>query len=155
MTPGDPADAVRSANAAFYDAFEAADIDLMNAIWLDGPRADDVVCVHPGSPPLRGRDAVLRSWSMVMANTPYIQFVLTDVAVTLEGDIAVVSCAENILTGMPESTESLPAAAAGLAGGRIVATNIFKLTSVGWRLWVHHASPVVSAVDDEREEGGT
>ena len=71
------------------------------AVWLDGPHADEVVCVHPGWPPLRGRATVLRSWSMIMANTPYIQFVLTDVDVNVAGDVAVVTCAENILTGMP------------------------------------------------------
>ena len=64
---------------ALYDAFETGDIDLMSALWLDGPEAGSVACVHPGWPPLHGRDAVLRSWSMIMANTTYIQFVLTDV----------------------------------------------------------------------------
>ena len=49
------------ANQLLYDAFETGDIDLMNALWLDGPDAATVTCVHPGWAPLHGRDAVLRS----------------------------------------------------------------------------------------------
>ncbi|MDQ1605260.1 MAG: hypothetical protein QOE01_3105 [Actinomycetota bacterium] len=137
---GRDSEAVRAANLALYDAFEAADLDLMSAVWLDEP-STDAVCVHPGWPPIHGRGPVLRSWAMIMANTPYIQFVLTDVAVSVTGDIAVVTCAENMLTGMPETAG---ASADEVGGGRVAATNIFRRTPGGWRLWVHHASPVLS-----------
>ena len=137
--------AVLAANAALYDAFESADLDLMEAVWLDGPHAEDVICVHPGWPALRGRGQVLRSWAMIMANTSYISFVLTDVDATVDGDVAVVTCAENILTGMPEVAEPMPLlGSAGLSGGRVAATNVFRRTDAGWRLWVHHSSPVLS-----------
>jgi ketosteroid isomerase-like protein len=139
--PGD-AEAVRAANSALYDAFETGDIDLMTAVWLDESAPEVVTCVHPGWAPLHGTGPVLRSWSMIMANTSYIQFVLTDVTVSLAGDTAVVTCGENMLTGMP-STAADPAP--GLAGGRAVATNVFRRTPSGWRLWVHHASPVLAA----------
>ena len=132
--------AVQAANTALYDAFETGDIDLMAALWLDDG-ADDVMCVHPGWLPLHGRAAVLRSWSVIMANTSYIQFVLTDVQVRVAGDVAVVTCGENMLTGLP-SSEAEPSP--GLAGGRAVATNVFRRTPTGWRLWVHHASPVLA-----------
>ena len=149
MTDTDVLRAVMAANAALYDAFETADLDLMEALWLDGPHADDVICVHPGWPPLRGRGQVLRSWAVIMANTTNISFVLTDVDATVEGDVAVVTCAENILAGMPEVAEVSPAAAlAGLSGGRVAATNVFRRTESGWRLWVHHASPVLSEEAD-------
>lgn len=143
MTGAHQADveAVRAANTALYDAFEAGDIDLMSAVWLDEGSAVEVSCVHPGWTPVQGRSAVLRSWSMIMANTAYIQFVLTDVDVQVHGDVAVVTCGENMLTGLPaEEGEPLP----GLAGGRAVATNVFRRTPAGWRLWVHHASPVLT-----------
>jgi ketosteroid isomerase-like protein len=138
-------EAVRAANAALYDAFETGDIDLMEALWLDEDDADDVVCIHPGWLPVRGRRAVLRSWSMIMANTTYIQFVLTDVQVRVDGDVAVVTCGENMLTGLPASdAEPSP----GLAGGRAIATNVFRRTPAGWRLWIHHASPVLTQEED-------
>lgn len=136
--------AVRAANTALYDAFEAGDLDAMHALWLDGPEAHTVVCVHPGWAPLVGRGAVLRSWAVIMANSPFLQFVLTDVEVAVHGDVAVVTCGENILAGMPEVAEPLPTGA-GLSGGLAVATNVFRRDADGWRLWVHHASPVLTA----------
>ncbi|MBV9290848.1 MAG: nuclear transport factor 2 family protein, partial [Frankiales bacterium] len=67
--------AVAAANAELYAAFEAGDVDRMEAIWDD---SDDVQCIHPGWQLVRGRSRVLRSWSVIMANTSYIQFFLTD-----------------------------------------------------------------------------
>ena len=139
--------AVLAANTALYDAFETGDIDLMGAVWLDDDTVQ-VTCVHPGWPPVHGRGPVLRSWSMIMANTAYIQFVLTDVDVRLAGDVAVVTCGENILTGLPDAGDGDGEEAVGFAGGHAVATNVFRRTSAGWRLWVHHASPVLG--DGER-----
>jgi ketosteroid isomerase-like protein len=125
--------AVEAANAEFYVAFEGADLDRMSALWdVDGNAP--VSCVHPGWPLIRGRQRVLRSWAVIMANTTYIQFVLTDVAVNVVGELAVVTCDENILT----SAE--PAEA-----GQATATNVFRRRGDGWRLWVHHGSPVLAA----------
>jgi ketosteroid isomerase-like protein len=132
------AEAVELANHELYAAVESADLDRMGEVWLDGPHAETVVCVHPGWPAIQGREEVLRSWTAIMANTPYIQFFLTDVEVEVVGEIAVVTCAENILTGMGESA---------LAGGRAVATNVFRHTPSGWRLWIHHASPVITPAE--------
>jgi ketosteroid isomerase-like protein len=143
MTRPDTA-AVLRANQSLYDAFETGDIDLMNALWLDGPEAATVTCVHPGWAPLHGRDAVLRSWSMIMANTAYIQFVLTDVTARVTADVAVVTCGENMLTGLPLDPEDLDDGVPGLAGGRAVATNVLRRTAQGWRMWLHHASPVLT-----------
>jgi 1,2-phenylacetyl-CoA epoxidase PaaB subunit len=33
-----------------------------------------------------------------------------------------------------------------------VATNVFRRSSAGWRLWVHHASPVLAGDDDEDDD---
>jgi ketosteroid isomerase-like protein len=137
--------AVLRANQLLYDAFETGDIDLMGAVWLDGPEAGAVACIHPGWAPLHGREVVLRSWSMIMANTTYIQFVLTDVVARVTGDVAIVTCGENMLTDLPTDPEDpLGQGMAGLAGGRAVATNVFRRTADGWRLWLHHASPVLT-----------
>lgn len=133
-------DAVRAANEAFYAAFEAGDIDAMDRMWVDG---DDAVCVHPGGPTIRGARAIGRSWSLIMANTPYIQFILTDVEVSLRGDAAVVSCTENVLTG----DERLGPNRFG--GAKAFATNVFTRTAEGWRIWAHHSSPVLSSDHDD------
>jgi ketosteroid isomerase-like protein len=143
MTAGNEADrhAVRAANDELYAAFEAADLDRMERLWVTGPYAASAVCVHPGWPALRGREQVLRSWAVIMANTAYIQFFLTDIEIEVAGDLAVVSCAENILTSVGDDAEE---GSSALAGGKVVATNVFRRTDGRWRLWVHHGSPVLA-----------
>ena len=41
--------------------------------------------------------------------------------------------------------------ASSFGGGKAVATNVFVRTPNGWRLWIHHASPVVSGGHDDHE----
>ncbi|GGO57169.1 nuclear transport factor 2 family protein [Streptomyces lasiicapitis] len=114
----------------------------------DGPA---ISCVHPGWPVLTGRGEVLRSYALIMANTEYIQFFLTDLKVSVAGDTALVTCTENILSGgpAPEDSEEL----GPLVGQLVVATNVFRRTPDGWKLWSHHASPVLAdSGDDEDDE---
>ena len=141
--------AVLAVNTALYESLERGDADALNDVWLSGADADDsggVVCVHPGWPMLCGRAKVLRSYMLIMANTDYIQFFLTDVGVELVGDVALVTCTENILSGgeAEEEGELGP-----LVGGKVVTTNLFRRTTDGWRLWSHHGSPVLTSGDDE------
>jgi uncharacterized protein (TIGR02246 family) len=123
-------DAVAAANAEFYAAFETADLGRMRNVWLD---ADTTSCVHPGWRRLHGTSRIMRSWGLIFANTPYIQFFLTDVDVTVLGDVAVVRCVEGIMTSPDE-----PGGDASVA-----ATNVFLRHDDGWRMWLHHGSPVV------------
>ncbi|MFB0627661.1 nuclear transport factor 2 family protein [Streptomyces sp. NPDC059104] len=139
-------EAVEEVNAAFYEAMERGDFDALSALWLE----DEISCVHPGWPVLSGRGEVLRSYALIMSHTEYIQFFLTDTKVALIGDTALVTCTENILSGGPsgEAGELGP-----LVGQLVVATNVFRRTPEGWRLWSHHGSPVLTDSDDEEEEG--
>ena len=130
---------VLAANAAFYAAFEAADLDAMSSLWV----ADAPVCVHPGGPPVLGEGEVRRSWAVLMANTPYIQFILTDVRVSVRDGVGWVSCTENILAAGDQTPPET------FTGGRSVATNVYRRTPSGWRLWIHHASPVLSGPDHD------
>ncbi|MGW5866351.1 nuclear transport factor 2 family protein [Streptomyces sp. NPDC055239] len=173
------AEQVEAANTAFYEALERGDFDELSDLWLDAdtapepagsaddPDPDDlegrddediaedgdeaaISCVHPGWPVLTGRGEVLRSYALIMANTEYIQFFLTDVHVGVAGDTALVTCTENILSGGP------PPEGGGelgpLVGQLVVATNVFRRTVDGWKLWSHHASPVLAETDDEEGE---
>ena len=138
--PGtDPVEQVLEANGAFYAAVENADLDAIRAVWLDDP---GTVCVHPGVLPVRGTTAIARSWALVMAHTSYIQYFLTDVEVTVRGEVASVSCTENVLTGDASTGPD------AFGGGKAVATNVFVVTPEGWRLWIHHAAPVLSQDQD-------
>jgi ketosteroid isomerase-like protein len=135
---------IEELNAEFYAAFEAGDLDRMARVWADDKDAGGgVVCVHPGGPMVRGRGAVLRSWALIMANTSYIQFVLTDVLTQVSGDIAVLTCAENIITASDDDASGFA------AGGNVATTNAFVRTHDGWRLWLHHGSPVMLRSEDE------
>ncbi|MEU8133186.1 nuclear transport factor 2 family protein [Streptodolium elevatio] len=139
---------VRDLNLALWTAVEEGDLDRLGAIWADGPEAAGITCVHPGWPVLRGRAEVLRSYALIMANTSYVQFFLTDVQVTLDGDVAILSCTASLLTGMGEEDGGDDT---GFAGGQAVVTNIFRRKDGDWRLWLHHASPVLAEADAEDE----
>ncbi|MFE2596091.1 nuclear transport factor 2 family protein [Streptomyces sp. NPDC057617] len=139
---------VEQANTTFYEAMERGDLDALSGLWLEG-EDDEISCVHPGWPVLTGRGDVLRSYALIMANTEYIQFFLTDVTVSVAEDTALVTCTENILSGGPaeESGELGP-----LVGQLVVATNVFRRTPEGWKLWSHHGSPVLTETDEEPDD---
>ena len=136
---------IEKLNEEFYSSIESGDLDKMTELWAEDQPGRVAMCVHPGWPMLTGRGEVLRSWALIMANTPYIQFVLTDVRTTVLGDVAVVTCAENILTAADSED-------ATFAAGRVVATNTFVRTPAGWWLWFHHGSPVLQGDDEEESE---
>lgn len=139
---------VETANTAFYEALERGDHKALSGLWLPGEDLT-VSCVHPGWPVLTDRGDVLRSYALIMANTEYIQFFLTDVNVAMTGDTALVTCTENILSGGPaEDGDAL----GPLVGQLVVATNVFRRTPEGWKLWSHHGSPVLAETDEDDDE---
>lgn len=127
---GSDAATVLDLNAAFYAAFEARDLDAMAEVW---EHSDAVVCGHPGWAPLRGWARVLASWDAIFRNTPYIQFVLTDISVEVRGDAAWVGLSENILQG-----------AEALHASTVAALNVFARRDGRWHLVVHHGGPVAA-----------
>jgi ketosteroid isomerase-like protein len=141
-----PEAAVQQANADYYAAFEARDLDLMAEVW---ERSDRVAVTHPGWPTLHGWARVAGSWDAIFANTAYIQFVLTDEVVNVSGEMAWITCDENILqTGSSrEGGEDV----AELQGGRVAAVNVFTLTDGRWRMVLHHGSPVAVGEADSPE----
>ncbi|MFD0424370.1 nuclear transport factor 2 family protein [Streptomyces parvus] len=139
---------VEAANTAFYEALERGDHEELSDRWLPGEDLT-VSCVHPGWPVLTGRGEVLRSYALIMANTEYIQFFLTDVNIAMTGDTALVTCTENILSGGPAEEGN---ALGPLVGQLVVATNVFRRTDDGWKLWSHHGSPVLTESDEDDDE---
>lgn len=120
------ADDVMAANQAFYDAHEQRDLAAMAAVWDNSDRA---VCVHPGWPILRGWLAVEESWRGIFGGPGRNQFIVTNDAVAVEGDLAWVTLDENLVDVA--------------ATGTIAATNLFARTASGWKLVLHHGSPVM------------
>ena len=126
---------VEAANEELYAAFEAGDLDRMTALWIGGPDGAMAKCIHPGGGTIRGIDAVLRSWALIMANSDDMQFIVTDVECVVQGPVATVNCTEIIIRpgGGPDPFTSSHA----------VATNAFIRVDDQWRMWLHHASPVM------------
>ena len=125
--------AVSAANTAFYEAFEARDLDAMSDLWAHDDR---VVCVHPGWTVLRGWAAVAASWAAIFGGPQVLQFIVTDEHVVLAGDVAWVSCDENVL--------------AGDGSGTVTSLNVFVRESAGrWRMLAHHGAPVMTGPGDD------
>ena len=120
--------AVLAANQAFYDAHERRDIDAMRDVW---EHSDRVVCTHPGWPILRTWPVVEDSWRRILGGPGRNQFILTNEAVAIHGDMAWVTVDENLV--------------AGGGTGTVAATNLFvRAGASAWLLVVHHGSPVMA-----------
>jgi ketosteroid isomerase-like protein len=127
---------VEQANTRFYQAFETLDLARMELVWAHGER---VKCVHPGWPILVGWDAVRSSWETIFENTGEMRFTLSDVRATACGDLAWVTCTENIFSEVHGR----------LAVTSVLATNLFERGADGWRLVHHHASHVLGGAPDD------
>ena len=123
--------AVVEANAGFYRAFEALDVAAMDRVWAHGAH---VKCVHPGWPLLTGWEAVRESWTAIFESTQEMRFTLSDVQAVVGGDLAWVTCTENILSDV----------AGRVTVTAILATNVFARDVDGWRLVHHHASHILA-----------
>lgn len=110
------------AEAAFYSSFTACDTASMEEIW--GP--DDVVCIHPGSAPLIGRSAVIKSWRHIMLEGGTVTLRNELLCETLAGSIAIHVVREVLYSADREAV--------------VLATNIYKRYSEGWKIIEHHAS---------------
>ena len=120
------------AEAAFYEAFEKADLDAMMAVWSDD---DDIVCVHPGGPRLVGYEAVRTGWEQLFAGDAKLSFKLDEIVVIETVGLALQSAVEHVTVGNDPKPR-----------GMAIATNVFLRTPSGWRLAVHHASPAPAIV---------
>lgn len=113
-------EAVLFGNEAFYQAFNARDMALMEQLWAERV---PVACIHPGWPPLEGRDAVLRSWRSILGNAAQPQIRMQEPRVFFAGEVAFVICYEQV------------------GGQYLIATNIFVREDGGWRLAHHQSGP--------------
>jgi ketosteroid isomerase-like protein len=124
-----PQDAIQ----AFYQAFEARDIDAMMATWADD---EEIVCIHPGGMRHVGYESVRQSFEQLFSsgnaklNFRLDQIVLLEtVGLTMQSTVEYVQVAD----------ES--------ARGAAVATNVMMRTPSGWRVVCHHASPAPAISD--------
>jgi ketosteroid isomerase-like protein len=127
--PEDDHEAVRAANAAFYEAFEARDMDRMSDVW---EHSDRVSCVHPGWGVLRGWGPVAASWFALFSGPQHLQFILTNESVQVDGTMGWVTVDEDLLDGEE-------------VGGTVAALNVFVRGDNGrWLLVAHNGSAVAT-----------
>ena len=121
------------AEAAFYDALSRSDLDAMMSVWSED---DEVVCIHPGGPRIVGLEAIREVWRQMLSGGARLEINVTQGVVSGNAMVAIHSVFENIrLAG--ESRHSPP----------IAATNVFVRGALGWRMVMHHASPVPDGTD--------
>jgi ketosteroid isomerase-like protein len=133
-TAGDTADdaaLVVTANAAFYAAFEARDLDAMSDVW---EHSDRVSCTHPGWRTLHGWGEVSASWYALFRGSAPLQFILTNDRVAVDGDVAWVTNDENLIGEQ--------------MSGTVAAVNVFARSAKGWRMVLHLGSPVAPTQGD-------
>ena len=119
------------AEDAFYRAFEAGDLHAMMDVWAED---ETIVCIHPSGSRLEGRDAIGRSWQSIFDHSPGLEIKLTDTSCTSADGIAVHVLHEHLRLITAERHQP-----------PMITTNVYRLTDKGWRMIVHHASPVPAA----------
>ncbi len=127
MKSDDEAAEVEEANARFYRAFESLEISQMDQVWFHGGH---VRCIHPGWCLLSGWEAVRQSWEAIFKDSREMRFSIADVDVHVDGNLAWVTCTENILSH----------ARGQIAVTALLATNVFERLGGEWLMIHHHAS---------------
>ncbi|MBK1714300.1 YybH family protein [Rubrivivax gelatinosus] len=121
------------AEAAFYEALAAGDLGRVMALWVDD---EDVLCVHPGGGRVVGVAAIRASYEVMLGDGGLP--ILTEALHRMQrADCAVHHLVERIAVDTARGRSEL----------RVLATNVYLKTALGWRLAAHHAT---QAAPDDR-----
>ena len=124
--------------AAFYEAFERADLNLMMAVWADEP---GVICIHPQGSRLAGLTAIRASFAEIFSHGPNANLKISELRKHQGQTLAIHSVYETFV--LPGQTAAM---------SPVLATNVFMLTPGGWRMVLHHGS--ISPQGTTAEEQG-
>ncbi|NIP72664.1 MAG: nuclear transport factor 2 family protein [Gammaproteobacteria bacterium] len=128
-----------AAEAAFYRAFEGADLDAMMGVWADD---EAIACIHPMGQMLRGTADVREAWRQLFAGNQRMHFHIRPQQHRSDGNLAIHTVIQSIY--LHGEAEPRPP---------IVATNVYRRTEQGWRMILHHASPsVIDAKGGEAQQ---
>ena len=117
-----------AAEAAFYAAFESRSLDTMMAVWAAN---DSIACIHPLTSPLTGHAAVVAGWRSIFEAAGQFR-VQVELAHEMRAPGEVVRIVREYLV-IGQETEPRPP---------ILATNVYRKEDDGWRMVLHHASPL-------------
>ena len=115
----------QDAEAAFYEALEAGEIEAMMEVWAED---EEIVCVHPGGARLAGYNQIRESWAQIFGSGQRLRVHVSNPVVLSGMMLAVHSVNENILVQ-------------GESRAPVTATNVYLRTGNGWRMILHHGSP--------------
>lgn len=113
---------------AFYEALETGDLDAMMAIWAED---EEIVCILPGGPRLTGYALVREGWRHIFEGGNRLKVQLLALS-TLHGPFTAVHSLVEQISVVGQKQLAAP----------VVATNVYLRGALGWRMIVHHASPV-------------
>ncbi len=101
----------------------------MRDVWAN---ESDVICVHPGSDVLQGKENIMRSWEKILTPGMSASIEVEPVTVFESGKIAVFVVYEYL--------------GAGPAGklATVVATNVYRNGEAGWQIVEHHGSQTLT-----------
>lgn len=117
-----------AAEAAFYAAFEARDLDAMMRTWSSG---ESVVCIHPLAAPLNGRAPIAAGWKSIFEAAGQFRIQVELAHESREPGLVIRVVREYLSIG--QEAEPRPP---------ILATNVYRQSDDGWHLILHHASPL-------------
>jgi ketosteroid isomerase-like protein len=114
--------------AAFYEALERGDLDAMMSVWAED---EEIVCVHPGGPRLNGYALVREGWRHIFEG-----------GTRLKVQLLALSTVHAPFTAVHSVIEQISVIGQKHLAAPVVATNVFIRGALGWRMIVHHSSPV-------------
>jgi ketosteroid isomerase-like protein len=117
-----------AAEAAFYAAFEARSLDAMMAVWASD---DGIACIHPLAAPLNGRAAVAAGWHSMFEAAGQFR-IQVELAHEIRETAQAIRIVREYLVIGQETAPRPP----------ILATNVYRKGTDGWRMVLHHASPL-------------
>lgn len=114
--------------AAFYQALERGDLDAMMNVWSED---EEIVCVHPGGPRLNGYALVREGWRHIFEG-----------GTRLKVQLLALSTVHAPFTAVHSVIEQISVIGQKHLAAPVVATNVYIRGALGWRMIVHHSSPV-------------
>ena len=126
---------IEAANQTFYRTVDSASLEGMDQVWV---HEDWVRCVHPGWDVLTGWKDVRESWDKIFQGEQRLKISTNDVSVRTLGEVALVTCIENITVSQGEAFDSV----------QTIATNIFIRLDGLWLMAHHHASTLPVIIPD-------
>lgn len=121
------------AEAAFYRALAEGDFEALMTVWSE---EEEVVCIPPGGPRIVGLAAVRETWRRILADGSRVRIEASQAVTSASAMMAMHCVLERLATDGP-----------GPRVTTLAATNVYVRGADGWRMVLHHASPVPELSD--------